>query len=124
MNEHPVLVWVRGKLADPSRPFNIIAELDAQAGRGDEVAAAIAASGAVGLTRLEPGCVAYDLCRDVDAPDRFVVYECWRDLAALESHLATAHFAAVGAALQGLLAGAPAVRVLSPVSVVSDLEGI
>ena len=124
MSEHPVLALVRGKVADPSRPFTIIAELDAQAGRGDEVAASIAASGAVGLTRLEAGCVAYDVCRDVDAPDRFVAYECWRDLSALESHLATEHFADVGAALQGLLAGAPAVRVLSPMSVVSDPERI
>lgn len=112
MSEHPVLTFVRGKVADPSRPFTIIADLEAQRGRGDAVAEAIAASGAMALTRLESGCVTYDICRDVDAPDRFVAYECWRDLSALESHLATRHFATLSAALEGLLAGAPMVRIL------------
>ncbi|REJ74840.1 MAG: antibiotic biosynthesis monooxygenase [Acidobacteria bacterium] len=116
MSEHPVLTFVRAKVADASQPFTIIADLEAQPGRGDAVAAAIASSGAIELTRSESGCVAYDVSRDVDAPDRFVAYECWRDLAALESHLATRHFAAVGAALEGLLAGAPKVRVLVPAS--------
>ena len=120
MGEHPVIAFVRGKVADPSRPFTIVADLAARPGRGDDVAAAILASGAVGLTRADAGCVAYDVCRDADAPDRFVAYECWRDLPALERHLATPHFAAVGAALEGLLAGAPTVRVLTPVAAAAD----
>lgn len=121
MNEHPVLALIRGKLANPARPFTLFAELEAQPGRGAEVAAAIAASRAVALTRAEQGCVAYDLCRDVDAPDRFVACETWRDLDALRAHLATPHFAAVGAALGGLLAGAPTLRVLTSVGGPTDL---
>lgn len=120
MSEHPVLAFVRGKVMDPSRSFTLIADLEAHPGRGDDVAASIVSSGAVGLTRSEPGCVAYDVCRDAESPDRFVAYECWRDLSALEAHLATRHFAAVGAALHGLLAGAPVVRVFTPTSAVSD----
>lgn len=120
MSEHPVIAFVRAKVTDPSRPFTLVADLAARPGRGDEVAASILASGAVDLTRSEPGCVAYDVCRDADSPDRFVAYECWRDLAALEQHVATRHFAAVGAALEGLLAGAPEVRVLTPISAAAD----
>ncbi len=120
MSEHPVIAFVRAKVTDPSRPFTLVADLTARPGRGDEMAAAVLASGAVGLTRAEAGCVAYDVCRDADAPDRFVAYECWRDLAALDRHLAAPHFAAVGAALEGLLAGAPVVRVLTPVSAAPD----
>ena len=116
MDEHPVIAFVRSKVPDPGRPFTIIADLTAHPGRGGEVVAAIAGSGAVSLTRAEPGCLAYDVCQDADSPDRFVVYERWRDLPALGSHLETTHFAAVGAALGGLLAGAPAVRVLAPVA--------
>ncbi len=116
MDEHPVIAFVRSKVPDPGRPFTIIADLTAHPGSGGQVAAAIADSGAVGLTRAEPGCLAYDVCQDADFPDRFVAYERWRDLAALSSHLKTAHFAAVGAALAGLLAGAPAVRVLMPMA--------
>lgn len=115
MNEHPVIAFVRSKVSDPRRPFTIIADLAAHPGRGHEVAAAIAGSRAIELTRAESGCLAYDISRDADAPDRFVAFEQWRDLASLQSHLATAHFAAVGAALGGLLAGAPTVRVLTPV---------
>jgi len=112
MGEHPVLTLIRGKLPDPSRPFTIIADFQSHSGRSEDVAAGIAASQAVRLTRAEPGCLAYDVLRDADSSDRFVAYECWRDLAALEDHLATSHFAAVGAILGPLLAGAPAIRVL------------
>jgi len=116
MDQHPVIALVRSKVPDPGAPFTIIADLAAQPVRGDEVAAAIAGSGAVGLTRAEPGCLAYDVSRDADEPDRFIAYEQWRNLAALRSHLETTRFAAVGAALGGLLAGTPTVRVLKPVA--------
>lgn len=115
MDEHPVIALVRGKVPDTGRPFTIIAELAALPGRGGEVAAAIAGSGAIGLTRAESGCLGYEFSQDTDAPDRFVAYERWQNLAALRAHLETAHFAAVGAAIGGLLAAAPTVRVLTPV---------
>jgi quinol monooxygenase YgiN len=114
MNDHPIVILLRGKLADTSCPFAIIADLEAQAGRGDDVAAAIMQTRVVELTRAEPGCEAYDIGRDADSPDRFVAYERWRDLAALEAHLLTQHFAGAGAALGGLLASAPLVRILTP----------
>jgi quinol monooxygenase YgiN len=115
MADHPIVVLVREKLSSPSCSFSIIADLEAQAGRGGDVAAAIKQTRVVELTRSEPGCVAYDIGRDSDFPDRFVAYECWRDFAALEEHLLTEHFAAVGGALGGLLAGAPGVRILTPI---------
>jgi quinol monooxygenase YgiN len=115
MNDHPIVILVRSKLADTSCPFTIIADLEAQTGRGDEVAAAIKETRVLELTRAEPGCVTYDIGRDADSPDQFVAYEGWSDLAALEAHLLTPHFAAVGAALGGLSASAPGVRILTPV---------
>jgi quinol monooxygenase YgiN len=116
MSQHPILAFMRGKLRAHAGAFTIIADLEAAPGRGDAIAAAIASTQAILLTRQESGCVSYDVVRDADAPDRFVACECWRDLSALEHHLATPHFAAVGAALDGLLAGAPQVRVLRPIS--------
>jgi autoinducer 2-degrading protein len=116
MDEHPVIALVKSKVPDLGRPFTIIAELTALPGRGGEVAAEITRSRAISLTRAESGCLEYDICRDSDSPDRFVAYEQWRDVVALRAHLGTAHFVAVGAALGGLLAGAPAVRVLTPVA--------
>ena len=114
MSEHPIVTMIRGKLSDPAKPFVILAEFEACPGRGDALAAAVAGTKVVRLSQAEPGCLAYDLCRDADAPDRFVMVERWRSLAALADHLATPHFAAIGAALDGLLAKAPAVRVLAP----------
>lgn len=114
MNDHPLVALIRAKVGDPSRPFTILAEFEAQPGRGDAVRAAILDSQVIRLTRLEPGCAAYDLYRDADSPDRLVLFERWRDLAALTDHLATAHFAAVGVALAGLLAKPPAIRILTP----------
>ena len=115
MSEHPIVALVRGKLSDPSRPFTMIAELEARPGYGNRLAAVIAESQIVRLSRLEPGCAAYDLCREADAPDRFVALERWRDLAALRDHLATPHFTALGAGLGSLLATEPTIRVLMSV---------
>jgi len=115
MNEHPLVTLIRGKLPDSTRPFSIIADLEAHPGRGDEVARAAAGTQAIRLTRLEPGCVAYDMYRDAGAPDHFVMYECWRNLDALTAHLATAHFAAAGTALSGLLVKTPVFRVLTSI---------
>ncbi len=42
--------------------------------------------------REEPGCLRFDVCEDVDDPDRFVFYEVYRDDAALDAHRATPHF--------------------------------
>jgi quinol monooxygenase YgiN len=116
MNEHPVITLVRSKFSDPDRPFSIIAELTAHPGRGAEVAAAITKSEAIPLTQAEPGCLAYAISQVPDDPDHFVAYEQWRDLAALRDHLGTDHFAAVGAAIGGLLAEPPTVRILTPLA--------
>jgi quinol monooxygenase YgiN len=116
MSEHPISVFIRSQLEDPTRPFTILATLEAQAGKGAALAAAITTSGVIDLTRAEAGCLAYDISRDAAAPDRFVAYESWRDLAALDGHLASPHFAAVGVLIGGLLAGSPAIRVLTPLA--------
>lgn len=116
MNEHPVIALVRSKISAPDRPFSIIADLTAHPGRGAEVAAAIAKSEAIALTQAEPGCLVYDISQVADEPDHFVAYEQWRDLAALRAHLGTHYFSAIGAALNGLLAGTPMVRILTPLA--------
>ena len=114
MNDHPIVALIRAKLADASHPFTILADLEAHPGRGNDLASAIAQTKADVLSQAEPGCVAYEVYRDAESTDRFVVYECWRDLTALADHLTTPHFAAVGAAVTGILATAPTIRVLTP----------
>ncbi len=45
----------------------------------------------------EDGCIGYDVCRgDGDAPGTFVLYETWRDQAALDEHMTLPHFVRLG----------------------------
>lgn len=43
-------------------------------------------------TRLEAGCVQYEAHRSVDDPRRFMLYEVYRDEAALKAHEDSEHF--------------------------------
>ena len=53
-------------------------------------------------SRKEPGCIRYELYRDIDREGDIVLLECWRDQAAFDEHIAkpylkdfTARFGAV-----------------------------
>ena len=41
---------------------------------------------------LDPGCVKYELCRDVNDPLRFVMLEEWENQSLLDEHLKSSHF--------------------------------
>ena len=43
-------------------------------------------------SRLEPGCVTFQVHRHKTEPRRFFIYEQYKDDAALEAHRATPHF--------------------------------
>lgn len=43
-------------------------------------------------TRVEDGCVGYDLHQDNEDPAVFIFYETWESLACLENHMNTDHF--------------------------------
>ena len=43
-------------------------------------------------SRREPGCVQYQVHRHKTEPRRFLIYEQYKDDAALEAHRASAHF--------------------------------
>ena len=50
-----------------------------------------AAHKAVRLTKLETGCIAYDLHRDLTDPNSFLMYEIWASEAALTAHFKESH---------------------------------
>lgn len=54
-------------------------------------------------TRAETGCLAYTLHQDNQEPNLFVFYETWEDETCLERHLASDHFKAYVAAVDGML---------------------
>ena len=41
---------------------------------------------------LDPGCIRYELCRDVNNPLNFVMLEEWADQKSLDDHMKAPHF--------------------------------
>lgn len=87
----------------PTGTIALYAEFAAVPGRADDVERLIAAFAEV--VRAEPGNVVFDVYREADAPDRFFVYEIYRDQAAFEAHIAAAAGAAFNAELNELIVG-------------------
>ena len=54
-------------------------------------------------SRKEPGNLRFDVVRSVDEPNRFGLYEVYRDDAAIGAHQATPHYAKWRAEVEALL---------------------
>lgn len=87
--------------------LTVVAELIAKPGREAEVKQELLAM--VEATRLEEGCVQYDLHVTTDQPGSFVFYENWTSREALDRHNASPHLQAFGAKAADLLAQPPRV---------------
>jgi quinol monooxygenase YgiN len=81
----------------------LIAEAAALPGKRDELRQAFDIL--VPQTRAEEGVSAFILHEDRDKAGHFMLYEVYRDQAAVESHFATPHFAAIVKALGELTEG-------------------
>jgi Uncharacterized conserved protein len=66
--------------------------------------------GLVEPTRLENGCIAYELFQNNSDPTDFTFVEEWTDDAALDAHLETPHLVDAGDKLGDLLAAEPDIR--------------
>src|SRR5438105_4167642 len=69
----------------------LVAKYYVKPGKGDEVEAALKKM-APHVKEQEPGCLLYQANRSRESPDLFLLYEQYRDMAALEAHRATPHF--------------------------------
>jgi quinol monooxygenase YgiN len=110
--EHPIVATVRASVKDASKPFTILVHLKVKEGAGEKFEAAFAR--ALTETRKEKGMLAYDLNRSTKNPSEYVVYERWRDVAALQAHLKTTHIQGLFAAVGDLLSEPPQADVLVP----------
>ena len=84
-----------------SEPTILHATFTAQPGTGDRVAALLRDFAEV--VRAEEGNVVFDATRLVDDPDRFFVYEVYRDDAAFRAHIDAPAGIPFNAALQELI---------------------
>lgn len=89
-------------------PLSVVASISAKP--EFRVAVRQALEAVVPPSRAEPGCLQYDLHVARDNPDGFVMIERWSDDATLDRHMATPHFAALGAALDGKVTGVDIAR--------------
>jgi quinol monooxygenase YgiN len=55
-------------------------------------------------TRLEPGCISYQLYASTEDKDVLLMLEQWENPEVLESHMQTEHFKAFGVAIKDILA--------------------
>lgn len=109
---HPIAAQVAAAVKDPAKPFTLVIALKVKDGSADKFEAAFGK--AQKETRKEKGCLTYDLNRDARG-GQYLIYERWKDLAALEAHLASDHIKALLGELGTVLDGQPETKVLVPV---------
>jgi len=68
----------------------------------------------VAETQKENGCIMYDCFRSNDDPKKFVIMEKWETKAALDAHMATAHFKEYIPMLDSFSAGGVSVNIYTP----------
>ena len=93
----------------------VIAFVTVKPGQEDSFVAA--ARPCIEASRAEPGVLYYDLWREVDGEQRFVFNELYVDDAAVQAHMASAHFKAFGMATRDLAAARPIITVTHAVEV-------
>jgi quinol monooxygenase YgiN len=81
----------------------VVAAITALPGSEADLAAIL--QGLVAPTRLEAGCVRYDLHRDAADPAVLVFLETWASREAHKAHMATPHFLEARGRQEGLVAG-------------------
>jgi quinol monooxygenase YgiN len=72
--------------------LTVVAEMVAKPGKEADLRRGV--MGLVEPTRLEDGCIQYDLHEHTDEPGRFVFYENWTSAEALDKHSRSPHIQA------------------------------
>ncbi len=87
----------------------VIAMVHARAGKEKELGEVL--RGMIEPTRVEAGCIQYDLHVAAADPAQYAFYERWRDQAALDRHMQMPHFTSAAARFGALTDSAPSIGV-------------
>ena len=109
--ENPIVKLIKSKVKDEKKPFALLVTFKVKAGNAKKFEEAFGP--ALTATRKEPGCVAYHLNRDLDEPNTYMMYEHFKSVAALESHLKEKHTQTLLATVIPLCEGGPNLKVLT-----------
>jgi quinol monooxygenase YgiN len=88
-------------------PIKVVALISVKPGHEADFEAA--AASVIASARAEPGNRRYDLWREDSGQRRYVFDELYEDQAAVDKHMASAHFKAFGKAIGALLAAPPVI---------------
>ena len=66
-------------------------------------------------SRQESGCLGYSVLRGREEPHEVITVEIWKDQAAIDAHMASAHVGELFARVPGLVASAPEIRTYAAV---------
>jgi quinol monooxygenase YgiN len=108
-DENPVVKLIKSKVKDESKTFAILVTFKVKAGKEKEFEAAFRPC--LEATKKEPGCVSYELNRDPDAPETYVMYEKFRGIPALEYHLKQKHTQTLLSTVIPMCDGDPQIKV-------------
>lgn len=92
----------------------VIARARAQAGRENEMEAALQTNAAA--SRGEAGCVSYSVLRGTEERDILMTYERWRSQADFAAHMASPHVQTLLQTIGPMLATPPEIVTLTEVS--------
>ena len=96
------------------KKVTVLARIKAKSGMEQKIQEELLAL--VNPTRLEEGCISYDLHQAFDDKALFVFYENWRSKEDLDKHMATAHFQAFAARANDILAEPVEITLLEMIS--------
>ena len=88
-DENPLFTLIKSKVKDEKKPFALLVTFKVKAGNEKKFEEAFAPC--LTATRKEPGCVAYYLNRDPDAPTTYIMYEHFKGIPALDAHMKEKH---------------------------------
>lgn len=106
-----VTVVTEAEPADPKAPIVLAGRFTSKAARRDELVAL--SQSMLAPSRAEDGCVSYDFLEEIGGPGNFLFFERWRNKAVLDTHFATAGFAAFAKAFPTLIDGEANIRLFA-----------
>ncbi len=110
---HPLAEEVSRQLNGQTGPFHMLVTFITRPGKTCDLVEAFQVP--LSATVQETGNLAYRLAQDVAIPEKFLVIEEWRDVAALDAHLKQSYLIQLLADLEEILAEPPALQVLLPI---------
>ncbi len=97
-----------------SQELNLVVHIESLPDKVEELKSVLLSG--VEKTVKEEGCIQYELCAEIETTTKFTMIEKWKDKASWEAHMQAPHVQEGPAKLEGLLAGPPELKILTPVS--------